>query len=216
MATFVEMQTYVSKRVLDPNRTVVSLDDVKEGINDAIKFWKFRRFWFNEVSDTGVMTQGDPSFPYPSDFLVPATKDGGFVIEYGSVRYPMSKVSNLAYDGWYLNNGYGMPRWYARAGNQEYQAYPIPDRDYTVRRHYLKDYEDLDADADENDFTTYATRLIELEAIGNLIGEIREDMGAGSGYLAKADREFKNLLVMTNKSNAAGKLMLHSTLLNSN
>lgn len=208
------MQTYVAKRVLDPSHTVVSLDDVKEAINDAIKFWKFRRFWFNEVNDTAMMTAQNPSFPYPIDFLVPAMKDGGFVIEYGGVRCPLSKVSNIAYDDGYLTNGYGLPRWYARAGNQEYQCYPIPDQAYTVRRHYLKEYEALVDDGDTNDFTDNATRLIELEAIGNLVGEVREDMEAGSGFLAKADREFKNLLVMTNKSNAAGKLMLHSNLVN--
>lgn len=214
MATFAEMTVYMSKRLIDPDNTAVSADDVKQEINTSIAYWKKRRFWFNEVNDTATLTAQNPDFPYPDDFLVPVIQDAGFVIEYGGIRWPLSKVDMPVYDSLFLTNGYGLPRWYARNGNEEYQCYPIPDQNYTVRRHYLKDYEDLENDGDHNDFTDYADRLIELWGIGNLFYELRQDEESGDKFHAKAMDEYRQLQVMTNKANSSGKLVLTSTLTN--
>lgn len=207
------MTTYVAKRLIDPSSTAVSTDDIHEALNDAVRYWKFRRFWFNEANDTATMTQGDPSFPYPDDFLVPALKDDGFAIEFAGIRYPLVKVSEGVYDGLYISNGQGLPTWYARTGSDEYQCYPIPDQNYTVRRHYLRDYVALSDDSDTNDFTDNAARLIELWTLANLTGDIRQDQDQASAFRAAAQDEYRQLQVMTNKANAAGKLTLHSNLL---
>jgi hypothetical protein len=212
MSTFGEMQSYVSKRLLDPNNISVSSSDVAQAINDAISYWKFRRFWFNEVSDTATMTAQDPSFPYPSDFLVPATKDDGFNIHYSAMRYPLAKITQQQYDGLFLTNGYGIPRWYARIGNEEYKCYPIPDQAYTVGRHYLKDYDALVNTSDTNDFTENADRLINLWALANLSAELRQDDKMEAYYRQAANDEYRNLRVMTNKANGTGKLTIYSNL----
>lgn len=212
MATFLEMQTYVSKRVIDPANTAIDLSDVKQSINDSIAYWKFRRFWFNEVNDTGTMTAQSAAFPYPDDFLVPATGDDGFCIEYGGVRYPLVKTTQQVYDGLYVSNGYGLPTCYARTGDDEYQCYPIPDQAYTVRRHYLKDYDALSADADTNDFTDNAARLIELWTLGNMVTELRQDVEMGNYYREATQNEWRNLRVLTDKKNGTGKLTIYSHL----
>lgn len=214
MATFGDMVTNVSEVIIDPSNTAVSVAQVKKYINKSIDYWKKRRFWFNEVNDTATLTAQSPDFPYPTDFLVPVIKDGGFVVEYGGVRWPLSKIDMPVYDQLYLSNGYGLPRWYARNGDAEYQCYPIPDQNYTVRRHYLKDYEDLSDEADTNDFTDHASDLIEMWSAYWIVSRLRQDMGDGEGLQTQAMDQYRQLQVMTDKANSAGKVTIYSTLTN--
>jgi hypothetical protein len=211
MATFAEMQSQVSQRLLDPNGIAISPANVAASINDSIRYWKFRRFWFNEVMDFVTVTQNDGTIPMTGDILVPATDYDGFFIEYSSMRYPLRKATQQEYDGWYLTNGYGLPYLYARVG-QDFEMYPLPDRNYTLGRHYLKEYAPLVADADTNDFTDYADRLIVLWSLADLMAELRQDDKMETYYRARADAEYKNLQVMTDKSNGTGRLTLSSTL----
>lgn len=214
MATFSEMITNVSVRLLDKNNVAITAQEVASSINDSISYWKFRRFWFNEVADSAVMTQGVADFPYPSDFLMPATDDDGFYIEYSGMRYPLRKISQPVYDGVYLSNGFGMPNSYARIANNEYQAYPIPDRDYIVGRHYLKDYAPLVVSTNEtNDFTIHAKRLIELWTLANMSAEYRQDDKMETYYRAAADLEYNNLNYSTTKRNSTGRLTITSNLM---
>ena len=214
MATFGSLQTSVSKRLLDANNTAVSALDVAAALNDTIRHWKFTRFWFNEDVSTQTMTLQDGVIPLPSDFLVPATDDGGFVVSYSDQRYPLVKESQLSYDGHLLDNGYGLPRTYARTGGS-YECYPLPDREYTVLVRYLKDYttiEQSNANA-TNDFTDNAERLLILWTCANLIAELRQDQKMEGYYRTAALAEVSNLKLMTRKSNASGKLTLDSSLI---
>lgn len=212
MATFLDIKTAVSKRLLDPSNVAVSSEDVAQAINDAIAYWKFRRFWFNEVLDQVTLTIQDGTLPLTGEFLVSTMDDDGFNIEYSNMRYPLKKISQATYDGLFLNNGYGIPQYYARLG-QTYQVYPLPDRAYTVNRHYLKDYASLVDDADTNDFTDNASRLITLWACANLSAELRQDDKMETYYRGASADEYRNLRVMSDKSNGSGKLTLHSNLL---
>lgn len=213
MPTFGDIQTAVSKRLLDPNNVSISSQDVGNSINDAIAYWKFRRFWFNEVADTATLTAQNGSFPYPDDFLVPATEDDGFYIAYSNQRYPIKKVTQQVYDGIFLNNGFGLPRFYARIADTGYQCYPLPDRDYTVGRHYLKEYQDLVNLTDANDFTIYADRLITLWTLADMTYEFQQDDKMSPYYRDRAMKEYNNLQVMSGKSNGIGKLTLNSILI---
>lgn len=212
MANLGEIQTYISKRLIDPAGTAVSASDVTDAVNESIKYWKMKRFWFNEVNDTSALTASDASFPYPDDFLVPAIQDGGFVIEFGNVRYPLAKIEKPVYDNLYIANCLGLPRWYARLADNEYKCFPIPNLAYTVIRHYLKDYNALVGNTDSNDFTDNADRLIKLWTLANLTQELRKDTEQASYYRSAALDEWNNLKLMNSKANAAGKLVLHSNL----
>ncbi len=211
MATFQELQQRVSARLLDPSNIAVALSVVQQSINDAVDYWKFKRFWFNTERDTATMTIQDGTIPLPDDFLVPFTDDSGFEIEYSNMRYPLKKISQTMYDGMWLGNGYGLPQYYANMAG-EYEVYPLPDRAYTVRRNYLKDYDALSANADTNDFTTNAPRLIEYWALANLHRDIRQDEKMSDAFFNSAQDEYKNLQTMTTKSNATGGLTIHSSL----
>ncbi len=213
MATFGDMQTSVSKRLLDANNTAVSVSDVAASINDSVRYWKFRRFWFNQIVDSSFMIENIAVIPLPSDFLVPFEDDDGFQIEYGNTRYPLAKLTTQEYDGLWVANGNGLPRWYARVG-QDYVTWPIPDRNYVIRRNYLKEYVDLVEANDENDFSVYASRLIILWSCANLIAEFRQDDKMETYFRGAANDEYRQLRVMTDKANGSGKLSRSSTLLN--
>lgn len=207
MATFGELITRVSKRLLDANNTSVSQQDVAASLNEAISYWKFTRFWFNESTFTGNMTEDDATLPTASDFLIPAYDDGAFIINYSEQRYPLSKIKQIQYDAMFMDNGKGQPRYYARAG-QSYEAYPIPDRDYTCISRYLKDYEEIAAENYNavNDFITHASRLILLWSCANIVAELRQDDKMESYFRNAATNESQNLLKRTKKENSTGTL----------
>lgn len=211
MATFGEMKTWVSKRLQDANNTAVSLSDVGDLINMALEYWKNRRFWFNEITDTATLTQSNATIPLPSDYLVPSIDDG-FVIEYSGIRYPLRKVSESLYNQMYLSNGIGQPWYYSRQADDEYVVYPIPDRDYTIRRFYLKDYEEFSSDSDTNDFSTYGKNMVQYTAAAWGSRDFRQDTAMYDAFWAQAQREYQSLLVTTRKANATGALTLTSML----
>jgi len=209
--TFSDIITAVSKRLIDPSNTAVDVSDVKAAINEATSFWKFRRFWFNEVTDTTTLTAQDPNMSFPAaTCMLPAFGSDGFYIIYSNLRYPLRKETAQVYDDVYLSNGFGIPRIYSAIGGVGYQCYPIPDRDYTLGRHYLKEYTDLVNNADTNDFTVNASRLLTLRALKTLSMEIRQDGNAYNYYDAAEAAEYKNLMVRTTKQNASGSLSIAS------
>lgn len=213
MATFGEMQTYVSERLLDPNNTSVSASSVAGAINESIAYWKFTRFWFNSEDTTVTLTEGDPVIYLNSvtDFLVEMPMNDGFVIEYGGMRYPLIKKNPRDYDDAYLTNGNGLPSIYTvKAG--VYYCYFIPDQAYACRVYYLKQYAALSATGDTNDFTNNAARLIELWTLANLHAELRQDEKMEIYYRSAALDEKKNLGMFTTKVNSPGHVTIHSYL----
>ncbi len=211
MTTFAQMKAFVSKRLQDPNNTAVSSADVGDLINQAQSYWKNVRFWFNEITDTTTLAQSNPAVPLPADWLVPSIDDC-FVIEYSGIRYPLKKVSESQYNAMYLSNGIGQPWWYSKQASDNYQVYPIPDRDYTLRRFYLRDYADFSADGDENDFSDNAAFLLQYTAAAYGSRDFRQDMVMYKAFMERALDEEQNLLVTTRKDNATGSLTITSML----
>lgn len=209
MATFGQMKTWVSKRLLDPLNTSVSSSDVGELINMAQNYWQKRRFWFNEVVDSTTLTQGDNSVPLPSDFLAPSI-DNAFVIEYSGIRYPLKKVSESQYNAMYLSNGVGQPFWFARQATSGYKVYPIPDRAYTLLRFYLRSYADFSADSDTNDFSENANLLLQYSAAAYGMRDFLQDQNMYNAFVEQSKSEYQNLLLQTRKDNATGSLAINS------
>lgn len=212
MATFGELQTAVSKRLLDASNTAVSASDVAAAINESIAYWKFRRFWFNEVTDSVSLTAQNSVIPETGDILVPNSENGSFSIQYSDMRYQLTKINQEDYNNLWLGNGYGIPQYYARIGD-EYHMYPLPDRNYDLKRTYLKEYAALVNDSDTNDFTNYAYRLIRLWTVADLIAEFRQDEKMESYFRNSANDAYRQLQVMSDKSDGSGSLSLNSSLL---
>ncbi len=213
MSTLAEVRSFVMKRLLDPSGTSATSADVDGMINQSIDYWKKRRFWFNEKTETVTLPESDNTIPLPDDFYVPSLDYGGFVIEYSGIRYPLYKLSEATYNGYYLTNGVGQPFWYSKqASPDNYVVYPIPDRDYTLRCFYLKEYDALENDADENDWTGVAQNLIQYQSLSYGMNDFRQDFTAADRFETMAQREYQNLLLRTRKENATGSLTLNSVL----
>lgn len=211
MATFVQVTTAVSKKLLDPNNTAVALSDVQDAVNESVAYWKFKRFWFNTVRDSATLTPQVGSIPLPTNFLVPFLDDGGFEIEYSNARYLLRKLDQTTYDGLWLGNGYGRPSYYSNLSGT-YNVYPLPDQAYTIRRNYLEDYPALTVDGDTNDFLTNANLLIQYWTLAKMFRDNRQDSTMSEAFFNSAQDEYANLSIMTTKSNATGGLLLHTFL----
>lgn len=222
-ATFGSLQTKISKKLIDANQTAVSGADVADAINDALHYWKQKRFWFNEAQAALTMDINDPyvlgfgntnaAYPHapvlPSDFLYEFDKDG-FVIPYSKLRYRFRKVSPAEYDDANIE-GIGIPYLYCfRNGNYEFYFYP--NLAYTLTVNYVTDVADMVNDADTNVFTKYADRLLMYEALSHLYGENRQDTEQDSAYAMKADREARLLKTRSSNNNATGHLSVESIL----
>ncbi len=211
MATFGQMKQWVSKRLQDPDNTAVSSDDVGEMINQAVSYWKNNRFSFNEITDTTTLTEGNPDVPLPDDWLCPSIDDA-FVIEYSGIRYPLKKVSESAYNAMYLSNGIGQPWWYSRQATSGFKVYPNPDRDYVLRRFYLRDYAPLVNADDTSDWTTFGDNMIKYTALAYGTRDFRQDLDMSDRFMAQAQKEYDSLMATTRKDNATGSLSISSIL----
>lgn len=205
------MKTWVSKRLQDPNNTAVSSSDVGDMINQALSYWQNVRFNFNEITDETVLAQGDPAIPLPDDWLCPSIDDC-FVIEYSGIRYPLRKISETMYNAFYLSNGVGQPWYFTKQASDNYQVYPIPDRNYTLRRFYLRDYAPFSADGDTNDFSEKAQNLLQYTAVAYGSRDFRQDINMYQVFMQQALDEKKNLLATTRKDNATGAVTIYSML----
>ena len=209
MATLTELQTKVSTRLLDTSNTVVSLSQITDALNSAIKTWKYKRFWFNTKIGNITLTADSATLTPPADFLIELPKSG-FTINYGNTKWPIKKISPNMYDE-LDNQSNGLPRLYTKVGGV-YSVYYIPDQAYTVICRYLEDYDDLASSGDSNDFTTNAEDLIMYDALAKLHGELRQDEKMESYYAARAVNEYKILRDFTSKNTASGELSVNSIL----
>lgn len=217
-ATFSVLQTRVAKRLIDPNSIAVSITDVQQAINDAIGFWKTRKFFFNQATTNLTMDINDPyvrgpasgvisGYPgapqLPSNFLV-EDQDNGFVIPYNQLRYTMQKMPPLLYDAENIA-GVGLPFIYTfRNGNYEFYWYP--QIAYPLSVYYLKDYPDLVNPTDTNDFTTFAANLVVYEAVSRVLSDVRLDDERAGKFKARADEEYDNIKGRSFKQNASGQM----------
>lgn len=212
MPTFGELKTIVSRKLQDPTNTAVSSSDVGQAINDALRYWKFQRFWFNEAADTTVLPNGqrDITSLLPDDFLY-EFPENGFVIPYAQISYAINKVSPQIFDSISIRDAKGIPYIYTFR-NQSYFIYFAPQQDYDLNIYYIRDYDSFVDNSDTNAFSENADQLLIYEALGRLTGEDRQDLEMNNTYFAKADRESKNLKQRTFKQTGSGSLTVYTIL----
>lgn len=203
MSTFGELTSQASARLQDANNTAVSVTSVQDAINSAVKYWKQRKFWFNEAEDTVTLTVGDPILPTPSvDFLYFFPRYG-VRIPYQQYVYDIVKVSPEVYDTSNIQTQ-GRPYQYMwRDG--VYVLYFYPDQTYTVVLTGIKNYAPMVNPNDTNDFTEYADQLILYDALSRLIAELRTDPDMAEYYIKRRDDEYKNLIMRNNKMVGTGR-----------
>ena len=202
------MKTKVSKLIHDPSYTAISEEDVGAAINDALRYWKNKRFWFNEAVDTSVTFTASTAAigDMPSDILYPLER-GGIVLDYQNMRYELQKIRPEEYDA--MNNETeGRPLYYTYR-TAAYEVYPYPDQAYTGVVRYIQDYSDLSAASDTNDFTTNAEALLVYDAASRLQAERNQDEKMEAYFTARAKNEYNILLSRTNKQNSTGSIAVY-------
>lgn len=236
MATFGQLQTKVSTKLIDAGQTAVSASNVEDAINDALHYWKFRRFWFNErqttltmdINDPFVFMYGQSNSNYPSAPVLPQLflyefPDDGFVIYYNQLRYTMKKRHPMVFDNQAIGgntgpagvpsgSGLGIPYMYTFR-QQTYEFYFYPNLNYSLVVNYITDYADLVNASDTNDFTINADRVLLYEALSHLYGENRQDQQMENSFFAKADREYENLKMRGFSMQESGELTCENILM---
>ncbi len=206
MATFAELKDRVSKRLMDESNTAVSTADVASAINNAIKTWAKKSFWFNEAHGTLTLATGATYITGLPTYFDYERPDNGFVISYAGSFYPLTKVKPEEFD---LANagGSGMPSIYTYR-NGIYEIYPYPDQSYTATVNYVKKYANLASASDTNDFTNEAEMLIVYDASARLNAELRQDLDMAGYYQNAAAFEYTQLLERTRRQAGTGSLVV--------
>lgn len=161
MSTFAEMQSRIAD---DLNRTDLTTQ-IKKAINRAISHYSNEEFWFAETYSTFNCVADQETYGtvdgLPTDLrdivLLQVTISGSdYILNRRSISYVREQDPS---------NNSGQPTDYAFF-QQKIYLYPIPDDEYTIKIFYKKDYADLSATSDTNDFTTIpeAEELIENRA----------------------------------------------------
>lgn len=223
MATFGATITAISKRLLDTSNTAVSTSDVADAINSAIRFWKGKRFWFNETSSNVTYLTTDeitlaatPTNSYtltlPTDFFIDIPK-GALTITSNGEKMQLEKTRPEIFDLLGVTGATGRPSTYILR-NGAIETKPYPDQQYSGKLYYLKQYTDFATDGTQNDqtsdFLTYAPELVRAEALARLHAELRQDEKMEAVYTNRAKVEYNNLQSMTRAKNNTGTLTIYS------
>ena len=183
MATLSEIRSRLASKlgndqVIDPTSA-----QIDQAINYTIDYYETDTFWFNQDVAELTATAGNRvlSTGMPADFKQEVQIDGLTVV-YNQVWTPLRHITPLQYDS--LNaEQQGLPIAYIyRDGN--FELFPYPDQAYTIRLFYIKSYSDLATDGGSNDFTNYATRLIEYKTLIDLLLDYRCDSERALTYQA--------------------------------
>lgn len=210
MPTFSELRTKIARKLIDPNNTAVSAADVGGAINDALRFWKQRRLWFNESSTQITLAENVNTISgLPADFLYELPENGFVIADISGIFWPLQKVQPHHFDYSSNANAIGRPFIYTWR-NGTFAIYYKTNISYPLNVYYVRNYDPLVNDGDNNDFTNYADQLLIYEALSRLSGEDRQDLEMNNAYAAKADREYESLLQRSRRTVGTGHLSVQT------
>lgn len=169
---------------LDPSKP--DSPQIGQAIDDAIRHYQRKRFYFNERRDLTFATlPGQVWYGVGDDADIPAfvRLDGLFLQRPGGQLTELRQVENNEFE--YLTDGTsskGEPLFYTYFGRQ-LGVYPIPGDTYTVRMmgHVLVPGPAAD-DEEDNVWMTEAFELIRCKAKKQLFGHVKQDPQMASVY----------------------------------
>lgn len=210
MSTLGEVKTAIARRLIDEDNTAVSEVEIREAINEAIKKWKVKRFWFNSTDFDLSILEGDEQLTLPDDFLVEVPRNA-VTINFSNQVYKVDKYSPTRFDSSFISNSPGRPRIFTnRDGMLEIS--PIADQAYAGKLYYLKDYTPFLTDGTQdnltNKFLDEGEMLIRSEALSQIHGELRQDEKMEERYTKRVMTEYNELKTRTNKLLKTGTLTI--------
>ncbi len=160
-STFLQMQ----QRIADDLDRQDLYTQIQKAINRAIIHYQTEPFWFKETSTTFPAVSGQEEYVYGTG-SVPSDVEMIDILErqYNGDKVTMTEITPFELEAKQSNDATGIPDEYAQYQNR-IKLYPIPNQSgITMLIKYTKNYTALSADADTNDWLTYAEDLIEARA----------------------------------------------------
>ena len=208
MATLGATKTAIARRLLDDSNTAITLVEIATAINEAIRHWKHKRFWFNTTSGTVSLAAADTTITLPSDFLIDVPRNALTITQNG-FPYRVRKVSPVIFDLYMNTETTGRPQVYCYR-NGALEISPYADQTYSGSLYYIKDYTDFETDTSQdsltNDFLTHGLSLIQNQSLAWLHGELRQDEKMEKRYADRANSAYNALLGRTNMLLRTGTL----------
>jgi len=209
------LTTRIAQKLLDTGNVVVSAPSIIDAVNESVRFWKRRSFWFNEFEETVVLSTNDPMLNLLTVTPLVVFENQGVVIIDQDERYDVTKVSSAIYDA-ANDEQQGRPYiWTYR--NDGYELFYYPDEAYSAVVRGIKDYSAFATDGTDNalsnDFTDEAEDLIVYEALSRIHGGIRQDEKMEAYFRRLATDEYNNLMGFDNSKQGTGTLQTHSCLI---
>lgn len=162
MADYATMRTRIADEMA--NDGDITTAQINYAIQDAIKFYERREWWFNTASST-FTTVANQEYYTSSDWSVldDQVQIDTMTITYNNVISPLKALAfeeiNDAQNGYII----AVPRNFAYY-QQSIRLYPIPYGAYTITVKYSKRLTALSADSDTNAWTNEAEELIRQSA----------------------------------------------------
>jgi len=205
MATLSELRTRIANKLSDGQLLRPTSAQIDQAVNASIDFYENRYFWFQEalealttVAGNGTLTGVPTTFKYQ-------THPNSLVLLKNNYRYELQAISPVEFDAIANDIDNGLPRYYTYR-NGAFEITPLPDDAYTVNLYYYKSYADLSGDSAENDFTNYATRLIEYKTLLDLIEDYKPEDTRQATYKIKLKDEEDTIMNETYNRTATGKI----------
>lgn len=205
MATLSELRTRLANKLSDGQLLRPTSAQIDQAVNASIDFYENRYFWFQEALEALTTVAGNGTLTgVPTEFKY-QTHPNSLVLLKNNYRYELQAISPVEFDAIANDIDNGLPKYYTYR-NGAFEITPLPDDAYTVNLYYYKSYVDLVDDADENDFTNYATRLIEYKTLLDLIEDYKSEDTRQATYKMKLKDEEDTIENETYNRTATGKI----------
>lgn len=205
MATLSALRTRLANKLSDGQLLRPTSAQIDQAVNASIDFYENRYFWFQEALEALTTVAGNGTLTgVPADFKYQAHPNS-LVLLKNNYRYELQAISPVEFDAIANDIDNGLPKYYTYR-NGAFEITPLPDAVYTVNLYYYKSYVDLVADGDNNDFTNYATRLIEYKTLLDLIEDYKPEDTRQATYKIKLKEEYDTIDNETYNRTATGKI----------
>lgn len=170
---------------------------IRAKINDAIRFHKRKRFWFNTVSETLTLTADSPTVPATSVTKLYELTPAGLAVVVNDIKYTLTKITAEDYDAMDFGSS-GIPCVYTEKEGT-LVVYPYPQEAYSLVIRFVRDITDFTTATDADDstsnvWTTNAELLVKDTALMYIYASIKRDQkGMAQIYTAKVVDDLKEL-----------------------
>jgi hypothetical protein len=174
-------------------------------INAALSFYGDRIKWWNYNRSTTSTADGQEFYPVPDDFQSALS----MTITVDSNTYLLTEATYHDLEEKSVRDDLsGRPTRFATF-QEQFRLYPIPDGTYTLTLSYTKNYSDLSADADTNDWLDHGEEVIRRRAEADLCFSILQDAERAVGFKTLETEARKDLEAETARRVMTGHPRVH-------